>query len=306
MFPSLNSILEFLTDCFEAGKAYRTINVYRSMFSSTIDPIDSFPVGQHPLVRKLLKGIYLSNPPRAKYASTWNVDDVLRHIDSLGSNSELSVALLSKKLVVLLAVTTLLRVSEIGAIDFSSIVVSDTKVSFALGKVRKAQKNGSLLRITLNSFPSNVNLCPVRCLRHYVYLTDPARCHNNQKSLLIATRKPFKCVTGATVGRWIKGLLKDAGVDTDTFLAHSTRGASASRAVRIGVAIDSVLSTAQWANASTFAKYYNRDIGVDFGNTILAGVGPQSIYLSITVIFISRSLRILNLALKSQGLGANF
>lgn len=67
------------------------------MFSSTIDPIDLFPVGQHPLVRKLLKGIYLSNPPRAKYASTWNVDDVLGHIDSLGRNSELSIALLSEK-----------------------------------------------------------------------------------------------------------------------------------------------------------------------------------------------------------------
>ena len=99
----------------------------------------------------------------------------------------------------MLAVTTLLRVSEIAAIDFSSILVSDSKVNFALGKVRKAQKNGSLLRISLKSFPSNVNLCPVRCLRHYIYLTDPARCRSNQDSLLTATLKPFKRVVGATV-----------------------------------------------------------------------------------------------------------
>lgn len=176
--------------------------------------------------------------------------------------------------------------SEIAAIDFSSIVVSDSKVSFGLGKVRKAQKNGSLLRITLKYIPSNMNVCPVRCLRHYMYLTDPARCRSNQNSLLIVTSKPFKRVVGATIGRWIKNLLKDVGIDTDTFSVHSTRGASASRAVRIGVAIDSVLSTAQWANTSTFARYYTSDIGVDFGN--------------------SRSLRFLILALKSQGLGANF
>ena len=97
-------------------------------------------------------------------------------------------------------------------------------------------------------------------------MTDPERCRSNQDSFLIASCKPFKRVVGATIGRWIKDLLKDAVIDTDYFSAHSTRGASASRAVRIGVAIDSVLSTAQWANASTFARFYNRDIGVNFGN----------------------------------------
>lgn len=76
---------------------------------------------------------------------------------------------------------------------------------------------------------------------------------------------------GAPIGRWIKDLLKSSGVDTDTISAHSTRGASASRVVRMVVTIDSVLNTAQWANASTFARFYNRDIGVDFGNSILTG-----------------------------------
>ena len=87
------------------------------MFSSTIDPIDGHPVGQHPLVIRLMKGIYLTNPPKAKYSSMWNVDSVLAYISSLCPNFDLNLSLLSKKLVLLLALTTLLRVSELASIS---------------------------------------------------------------------------------------------------------------------------------------------------------------------------------------------
>ena len=41
--------------------------------------------------------------------------------------------------------------------------------------------------------------------------------------------------------------------------AHSVRGASASAALRKGVSIGDVLSTADWTRESTFRRFYYRD-----------------------------------------------
>ena len=60
---SVESILEFLTSEFNLGRAYRTLNVYRSAISSTHPKIDSVRVGEHPLVVQLLKGAYNLRPP---------------------------------------------------------------------------------------------------------------------------------------------------------------------------------------------------------------------------------------------------
>ena len=51
-----------------------------------------------------------------------------------------------------------------------------------------------------------------------------------------------------------------AGVDSNIFSAHSTRGAASSKAAAVGVPIDSILATANWSRSSTFSKYYHRDI----------------------------------------------
>ena len=49
-----------------------------------------------------------------------------------------------------------------------------------------------------------------------------------------------------------------AGVDVSEFKAHSFRAASTSAAANKGVPINFILQTADWTNASTFAKFYDR------------------------------------------------
>ncbi len=57
MSPDLADVLEFLSFLATNGKAYRTVNVYRSMLSSTLGKLDGVKIGMHPLVVRLLKGI---------------------------------------------------------------------------------------------------------------------------------------------------------------------------------------------------------------------------------------------------------
>jgi hypothetical protein len=84
----LNNILEFISNLFTLGKAYRTINVARSMLSGTLFPIEGQPVVQHCLVMKLVKGIYNSKPLESRYSSTWSIDLATVYFYNFPFNSE--------------------------------------------------------------------------------------------------------------------------------------------------------------------------------------------------------------------------
>ena len=75
--PSLSSILNYLSQMYDNGAQYRTINLHRSALSSTLLPIEGSSVGKHPLVCRLLKGVYNKRPPRPKLFPSWSVDKML-------------------------------------------------------------------------------------------------------------------------------------------------------------------------------------------------------------------------------------
>ena len=58
----------------------------------------------------------------------------------------------------------------------------------------------------------------------------------------------------ATIGRWIKTVLTQAGIDTNVFTTHSTQSASTSKATAAAVPVDVILATAGWSTESTFRK----------------------------------------------------
>ena len=68
-------------------------------------------------------------------------------------------------------------------------------------------------------------------------------------------------MTSSTIGRWIKIVLGQAGIDTERFSGHSTRCASTSKAL-LSVSTDVILATAGWTGDSTFRKFYDKPVAV--------------------------------------------
>jgi len=229
------------------------------MLSKTLTPIDGHPIGCHPLVKNLLKACYNLNPPKAKYAATWDPEIVLSFVSTLGQNQTLDLPTLSQKTSILLALASLFRVSELASIDTASLSFSDSGVGFSLRRLRKAQHNGPLQSVFISAFP-DPSRCPVSALRAYVERTSPHRNDVNSKSLFIALISPFHSVSSNTISRWIRTIMLSAGIDTSIFGAHSTRGAAASRASAAGVGTDSILRLGHWARESTFARFYKRNV----------------------------------------------
>ena len=81
--------LDFLTDLFEKGHSYSTINTARSALSTLILCDNCMTFGSHPHVIKLMKGVYNKRPSGSRYTSTWDVNIVLRYLRTLSPVKDL-------------------------------------------------------------------------------------------------------------------------------------------------------------------------------------------------------------------------
>jgi hypothetical protein len=73
-------------------------------------------------------------------------------------------------------------------------------------------------------------------MEQYLKQTKPLR--GSETGLFVTLVKPFKHVFRDTISRWIRSVMKDAGVDVTIFKPHSTRAASTSTANTVAVPIE--------------------------------------------------------------------
>ena len=101
-------------------------------------------------------------------------------------------------------------------------------------------------------------LCVYETLSYYISTTEKLR---NSTKLLVSFIKPHRAVTSSTIGRWIKIVLGQAGIDTERVSGHSTWCASTNKAL-LSVSTDVILATAGWTEESPFRKFYNKPVAV--------------------------------------------
>ena len=286
-FPrSVGPIIEFLTMKFKEGMQYSTMNSYRSALSATLPPIEGHPVGQHPLVCRLLQGMFNQRPPAPRYQSVWNVGVVIRHIQSQSQLTDLPLKEVSKRLVVLLALSNASRSSDLHALDLRFRQFTPEGVTFRIPGLTKTRRSGPPKEAFFAKFADDEALCPVKTLKVYEERTTMLRAVDPTEPapLLISFRKPHKPVSSASIARWMKELLKEAGVDTEVFKAHSTRAASTSTAKAQGVSMADIMNMAGWSRQSTFERFYYKSIqNDDYARAVLSTSTQSSKSLNHTL-----------------------
>ena len=188
---------------------------------------------------------------------------VTKYLDRLGNTRILTLKLLSIKLAILLALSCPERVSSLSKLDLRFCRVSPEGISFTLTTPRKRGSPEQLSQAFFASFPDNKILCPVDTLRHYLKVTRnlrPVFPSSKPDPLFVSYVKPHKPITSPTLSRWLRTVLKNAGIDTEIFKAHSVRGASTTAAVNSNVPLDDVMKMADWSRVSTFQKFYCRPV----------------------------------------------
>ena len=96
----------------------------------THEKVEGVPIGQHPLVTRLMKGVYNLRPPKPRYTYTWDVDMVTQYIAEMGENANLTLKKLSQKLALLMALVVASWTSELQALDLRFRVYRPNGVLF--------------------------------------------------------------------------------------------------------------------------------------------------------------------------------
>ncbi|KAM4691976.1 integrase/recombinase xerD homolog [Rhinophrynus dorsalis] len=258
------AVVNFLSSLFDQGRAYRTINTYRSAISAGHMPVDGAPVGQCPVVCRLLRGIRFSRPPQSRYRSLWDVNLVLDFLEAWPSNEDLSLKQLSAKLTMLLCLISFRRVADVHALDLHRRSFVPEGVRFVICRRTKTNSRSVLYP----AFPLRPQLCVVRCLQEYELRTVNLRC-SNWPQLLISIRKPHFPVSTASLARWVRWVMRLAGIDVTLFGAHSSRGAMASGAFQAGGRLEDILRAADWSRESTFREFYFKPVSHVSNNVVM-------------------------------------
>ena len=238
-------VANFLAYLHEESYQSRSLNSFRLAISSVLDTVDGMEVGNHPMISRLLKG---ARPPLPRYTSTWDVQVVLRYIEDLGPSASLSLKLLTLKLVMLMALTRPSCSADLASLQLDRRHYKPEGIAFLTAVLAKQSSQGRTLRkFFFPSFPENDTLCPVETLHHYERSTA-ALWPKGINKLYVAIQKPHQPVASCTIAKWLKEILRLAGIDVSIFSGHSVRGASTSAAAGAGITMKDIMQAADWSS----------------------------------------------------------
>lgn len=212
----------------------------------------------HQLVKRLMKGIFNSRPPKPRYTVTWDIGVVIDYLRSLNKNENLSFKFLTLKLTTLLSILSHSRVHYLHSLSVDSMDLHDTQCTFfptTLLKHSRPSFPGEPL--VFYNYPADDSLCIITTLKHYL---EKRNLLTNEKQLLITYKKPHHPAHRDTIARWLKTVLHLSGIDTKLFHAHSFRSASSSKASASSIPLADILRHGQWMTEKTWRKHYHKSL----------------------------------------------
>ena len=153
----------------------------------------------------------------------------------------------------LLALATHQRAQTLHSICIDNIIFSKSLVVIPITKMLKhTTVRKPSFSINLKRYIDS-DLCVINALELYLKQTETIR---KSRNLFISFQRPHGAVSVSTISRWIKNVLKEAGIDTDIFKAHSTRSASSVKALSDQKDINEISKDDGWSKNRIFEKYY--------------------------------------------------
>ncbi len=146
--------------------------------------------------------MFETKPALPRYTCVWDVEIVLDYLKNLGSNTELTLKLLTLKLVMLLRLLLGQRCQTLHSLNIKDMVLGESKCVFLLTSLLKTSApNRHLTHIEFLAYLQNPKLCVINCLNAYLKRTKPHQCGTLQ--LFLSIQKPFKAVSCNTISRWL-------------------------------------------------------------------------------------------------------
>ena len=281
--PSIKDICDFLCYLFtDLNRRPSTIEGYRTALADRLEST-GLCISANLEVSRLIASFHRNNPKCARMIPKWNLSLVLHQLTlaPFEPMEEASLKFLTWKTVFLLTLASGKRRSEIHAWtlkgllslgDWDQVQLSPSPSFIAKNQLAR-DGPASIAPVVIPALSeasttnqSDILLCPIRILRHYLARTGELR--TDQKLLFISFKPGFnKDIRPSTVSSWIKktilycySKIEDADLDAINVKAHDVRAFAASKAFQTGVSMDQIMSACHWKSQNTFTKFYLKDL----------------------------------------------
>jgi site-specific recombinase XerD len=250
---SLDQVFEFLNPLVADHKAGSTIRTYVASLKYYLRLFQRSDLADSMLLSLFAEGAQRKAPIPKKNNWIWDAGIPLRMIrDRAHPVDFLSAA---REALFLLLMATGLRVDDVFKLGEDFQLENGVLVIPFLGK-RKRKINGVWSsEQRLAPYPGNERLCPQNALLLYATFAVPLR-GPNEKALFISSTG--KAAAKGTLGRWVRDILQDAGINAP---AGTCRSASTSAAFSRNMSIDVIMSSAGWSSDLVFFRHYHRGVG---------------------------------------------
>ncbi|XP_045104755.1 uncharacterized protein LOC123500144 isoform X2 [Portunus trituberculatus] len=207
-YPSIGALLDFLLSEFRMGqgRSYSSMNSIRSAISA-IASVQHQPAGQHPLVSRFFKGVFLERPSLSQCRTTWDPDLIFRHLQKLGPNNALSPIQLSRKLVILMLLTSGQRGQALHLLDIRNMCVSASRVTFKIGDLLKTSRLGDhLSKVNFDAHTPNISICVYTAITDYLERTKSSQ--GLITRFFITTKSPTRLASWGTLRHWTRDIMQ--------------------------------------------------------------------------------------------------
>ncbi|XP_061473466.1 uncharacterized protein LOC133380355 [Rhineura floridana] len=275
----VNQILSFLQDGLSLGLRPNTLKRQVLALSAILSRSLDNPIGSHPFIKRFLRGATVTAPPTVRHYPTWDLHKVLSALQRppFEPLSQVSLRLLSFKVLFLVAITSARRVSELNALSVHKNFCMFHKNRVVLHNVPSFHPKvlstfHCQQELVLPSFCPNPvhplekawhSLDVRRALKVYISKTKPIQKTDNLFVSFHPTSLGNK-VSTSTLARWIKACISLAYASLRLphptgVVAHSTRAAATSAAFSRNAPLAEICRAATWSTPNTFIKHYKID-----------------------------------------------
>jgi hypothetical protein len=208
---SLRTVLNYLTHLYDPGLSWSTIVVHNSTISMTIAPVDGTNIGDHPLIKRLMSGIFKERPSRQANLALWDplkVKSVYQHWPV-----DLPLSSLMRKGAFLMALTTAKRASELVALlcDDTHFRWLGALLRFVPSRLTKTDRPVHLAPpFYVKPWKEDLCVCPVETIR--LILKERDRLRLQHSAVFFSWTHPHKSLDAAAFERCIRYCLVKNGI----------------------------------------------------------------------------------------------
>lgn len=178
IYTNITDALEFLATMFDQKLSYSSINSACSALSTILQTSSNcnYTLGEHPDVKRFMKGVYQNRPPMPRYNKTWDDNVVLQYLRGMGKATELPIKELTLKLVILIALTTACREQTIHLLDLKGLVRENNCLIFIIdSNIKQSRPTSSLSDciVKFKAYPLEEKLSVFHTCSVYIEKTSP-------------------------------------------------------------------------------------------------------------------------------------